>query len=815
MFIATMANLNGAVFINKGLIDYVNIADLKSLRANVSSAMAQNENWRIEEGISSKDWDALVKNTRDDVFFEAYAKNHSVLIKNGMVPPNPDRWGGISTARGVAVHLQRDVIVLFSQGSGSDHVASSDVTHWCSPDATLPGTPGQTLYADFDVLSCSKRFMFDRFVSTVWIKWSPERQRKAIVLLAVEDNHFNVLLTPTQASALSTVWSGEKIATFNESARVSPTLEALYVNVVSSPGCEAITKTQVKNHMKVVGTASKALTPLADMSVERDVVSNHAQQHVVLGEVVTVPTAPLTPATATTKKPSKRQRKKNHPSAPVVDTRSSPSPETEQPDKKQRREVVGEGKKVAAINSDARAFAAKWDGDSVFVTCTVCEFEDGRAHMTRVDDRDASGWPTSPHIRALFKKISSEIAVRIEEDDVEGEDFYVKYKQSWDARIASPTSVLRVCNRCMTESKKAPKKGNVEAPSAVVENDDEPTAFCDSDEDDENEQQQQDILGAATTGAYHVAYVPKRAVVNNLYAGDVPSVFDDLNRVELSMVSLINPILTMTMLASNQYMGCKGTVFSVAKDVFKQAKTFPNMPTLESFAILRGRNQRATELEFRPRRVLAALAWLKIHNRFYRDATIDESLFGCDLSTLSYDDSCQLNEESVCIELDEDDVEDVDEAFEAESTRTATNNGTRGVEKDVLILLPDHCSQAVECQLREVLTGKPVHHVQYNDDEALCAPYTDTFFYEKCFPNLFPYGRGGPGDGHGLRNADHVKHMMTRGGDRRCQRSKVYIAVNAKYAIQSRVGGACVRASRGGLDEEVATRDDNDEGIPT
>jgi len=71
----------------------------------------------------------------------------------------------------------------------------------------------------------------------------------------------------------------------------------------------------------------------------------------------------------------------------------------------------------------------------------------------------------------------------------------------------------------------------------------------------------------------------------------------------------------------------------------------------------------------------------------------------------------------------------------------------------------------------------------------------DASFYEKCCPDLFPYGYGGPGDSQELKMDDFVKHVLERGLDRQFQQSPRFYFTALANRMRRRVGGVCVTAA--------------------
>jgi hypothetical protein len=124
----------------------------------------------------------------------------------------------------------------------------------------------------------------------------------------------------------------------------------------------------------------------------------------------------------------------------------------------------------------------------------------------------------------------------------------------------------------------------------------------------------------------------------------------------------------------------------------------------------------------------------------------------------------------------------------------STNSGSRGVDEDEILLhMPSKPVSKVETIVEAAvdednwvggLCGTKVkresihplifergqnHNFKYTKsyDEAKQRDHED-YFWEKCYPNLFPYGRGGPSDIRYCRSiklSKFIQHMLQRGGN--------------------------------------------------
>ena len=256
--------------------------------------------------------------------------------------------------------------------------------------------------------------------------------------------------------------------------------------------------------------------------------------------------------------------------------------------------------------------------------------------------------------------------------------------------------------------------------------------------------------------------LPDNASTNHLWPGVIPVVLKDLNRTELSMIALINPVISYVCLGgykgnpqvriidtsfialmandiAAQNYGVRDKVFSVMADVVAVAEVLPRMPTLDSIALLKSSAANKKLYDFRPERVRAALKWLKKNNRFYEDVEIDYSLLT----------QCE-SFGPPSMDMSSDEEEDYDEC--GENDACATNEGAIGCDNEIMVMPPDRVEEEAE-GMAEGLTGRrPVVTRPNPERPTYITPNSDKFFYEKAFPHLYPYGYGGPGDDHGMKN---------------------------------------------------------------
>jgi len=225
-------------------------------------------------------------------------------------------------------------------------------------------------------------------------------------------------------------------------------------------------------------------------------------------------------------------------------------------------------------------------------------------------------------------------------------------------------------------------------------------------------------------------------------------------------------------------------------DVVAVAEVLPRMPSLDSIALLKSSAENRKLYNFRPERVRTALKWLKRYNRFYEDVEIDFSLL----------DRCK-SYEPPSMDMNSDEEEDLDECGEHEV----------GCDTEVMVMASERVEDATD-GIVEGLTGRPIVTRPNPERPTYIYPDSDKFFYEKAFPQLYPYGYGGPGDNHGLKNDPYCDHVLCLGGDRRFQKSIGFIFTNLRYSMSRKISGVCVKAASScNVDDEEGGIEENDD----
>lgn len=171
--------------------------------------------------------------------------------------------------------------------------------------------------------------------------------------------------------------------------------------------------------------------------------------------------------------------------------------------------------------------------------------------------------------------------------------------------------------------------------------------------------------------------VPATAYIRGLYPGIIPKELRDLRVVEASMISIFNPITKLKLHngkgMSYKYYHGNAHTYTIVNDLTTVASHLPWIPSLNTFAILKYKNEVCVkELKYRPAKVRAALMWLKEHNPLYKDIILQ---FPEEWEDMGIDD--ELEPESM--EIDEAEEEEMRNAKGTEKEQTPIENTSASV----------------------------------------------------------------------------------------------------------------------------------------
>lgn len=284
--------------------------------------------------------------------------------------------------------------------------------------------------------------------------------------------------------------------------------------------------------------------------------------------------------------------------------------------------------------------------------------------------------------------------------------------------------------------------------------------------------------------------------------GKVPSLFDDLTPIELSMIQLISPIVKYVV-TKGKYSFMRDEVSCVVNDLQQIANQLPRMPSIETISILRHvTKQCSRDYTYRPLRIREALSWLKTHNHLYKDLNV---MYPSDFANTNEEVQIPFSEldnfENTCLD-------------NSDATFCSTNPGAPGYDGDGLLFSPDETNTASE-DLKIALSGV----ILRSNTRPLCDPQNYQFFFESAFPNLFPYGIGGMNDIYCVgsesdKNLAHFANYSLRQGfesdGRRMQMCSTFILVAYHYEHRRKIGGVCARASS---DERKINNNEDDNSL--
>ena len=242
-----------------------------------------------------------------------------------------------------------------------------------------------------------------------------------------------------------------------------------------------------------------------------------------------------------------------------------------------------------------------------------------------------------------------------------------------------------------------------------------------------------------------ITHVCKHCIKNgkgftSWFVGQAPLCLSSLNQIEVSMISLVNPVVKFIVVRGSA-VKCKANVFSVTNDVQHIATNLPRMPGPE-WAICRSKSSSGgtSVTSYRPARVKEALVWLHQNNYLYKDIILNFDLLP---------DSDQVDVKTC--QFDEDDSEMNDECEVSEE-----------------FIMQNDSNQPVISAMRalttlEKLPGDKVQPHLYPNYEALA------------FPVLFPYGKGCCA----IIDRKYIRHRLTQ--VRMSARQSIFIIDNVAY----------------------------------
>ena len=224
-----------------------------------------------------------------------------------------------------------------------------------------------------------------------------------------------------------------------------------------------------------------------------------------------------------------------------------------------------------------------------------------------------------------------------------------------------------------------------------------------------------------------------------------------------------------------------------------------------TIGILQTRSRKLnSNFTFRPLIVKNALTWLKLNNHLYN--SVDLHWYE---ENFDWDSASEVD--IPVIELTDEDEVQIDN--EVLSNTSITNNeqltinsGSYSQDSEILLMTSDCINSELQDIKQFTENSKKIVTVEKTYPYTFAHPYRDSkYFLAKCFPYIYPYGRGcayNPNtDSNNL--ADHGKLMLKRGGGkqgRRYQQEPNFYFLLYKLTMQQKIGGIALKAEDARLD---------------
>ena len=293
-------------------------------------------------------------------------------------------------------------------------------------------------------------------------------------------------------------------------------------------------------------------------------------------------------------------------------------------------------------------------------------------------------------------------------------------------------------------------------------------------------------------GSVQRGHLPKFALANHLFLGDIPDELRGLTVVEENMIALTRlkcMILqlkedrkeTSGFLSQRAYTG--HTIY-FHQNIQALANVLP--PPIEEIighvcVLFVGSHKPtqqflrtyATPLVVRAERVRAALLWLKTHNYLYRDIMIDHTL----LNSIALENGLTYPVEHVESSLFDTDTTS-GYTRQDESEATATDGDGNIIFQNLMVSDLEGSPSSHEMKaaaLRHLRQGKPflqMGHVSSPERD-----YNNPTLFPSIYPTLYPYGFGGfedPARSHAISFQLHLRHLLQL-ADRRFQEHPSFI----------------------------------------
>ena len=448
-------------------------------------------------------------------------------------------------------------------------------------------------------------------------------------------------------------------------------------------------------------------------------------------------------------------------------------------DAEKRRDVYIEKKKLDKIDEDAQRYRSYVDDYLTFEVCCVCAFEGPGVDFVALDD------VMDYFEESKYTKSFVDYCVKLSHGTSCDKLFCLALKAELND-LGLLKDFDKVCDECYRQMK-SKKKSRTKSSVDEAESDNE----SDETSEDENDAELENLSKPELICPRLYPGMPEGALFAGLFQGAIPVQLEGLTMVEHSMISLYSNLTRITVQA--------GVHYTVVNDLTSVMTQLPNFADVNSFAILRHRtSQKVKQYQFRPKRVKDAVQWLISNNPLYADVI-------CALPTdIDWSSEVEFDLDNLDdIMLNDEEYEELNGSIGADigGATPSTNTGARDGENEVLLMLPESLDDSETCALFEAAHGKPV--VDRRNHHEFVDPFNKpSFYWERLFPTLFPYGRGGPSD-PGNKCCHHIsgfaKRMLNRGGTlhgRRFQQSCSFIFTAYAFDARKRIGGVSFIASK-------------------
>ena len=476
------------------------------------------------------------------------------------------------------------------------------------------------------------------------------------------------------------------------------------------------------------------------------------------------------------------------------------------------------GKQVK--KNDAKAFAEDYNNKTLLQVCAICGIEDSPATFKDITSIAVKHFSD---LNKLFTELTRSLRNGNEIDTSYDINYATQLMKSFDGGLLS--NCHSVCGTCCRHiSKKKKIKVNIAKTNCkMAEVDVDNNEINEEEEQEEEEQEQEDEEieveyeieedndeafpdnNSPNSGNSNIEkmslqrkypLVPKKALVLGLFPGYCPEELSFLNDIELSMISIYHPISKINMQGGKHFHVRGAATYTIVNNLTKVMESLPRMPEKDSFATFRHVRENNHKLyTYRPYYVKRALMWLQQNNFLYENIIFN---WVAETNWMSIDPV-----DIPFVEITDTELTSLQMAEEEEAAdnieHTATNPGTN-YEGDVLLMHDNAVLTQLE-EIKEIISKVPTFDTSTNFE--FVTPYRNPeYFYAKCFPCLYPFGRGCPSD----KNLDksmkvitaHTKHVLSRGfaaDGRRFQQNKNYIFTMYTHISKRRIGGIVFCAS--------------------